>query len=261
MSQSPLVLHRNLAAVFLAFAAVLAVGGCTKPAEVQPSEGLSQERFDALEKRLQTLEQERDAAVKSAGAAGLEAQNMTQVLADLRSRLKAVEERAVAAPAAMSSEGGTSSLPASVPGTVLIPAASDGTFSEEQIAVFAKISDEVQKRKDAIQQADRVRRMLKSAGLTLSAQQEEAVIRLQAQYQQKMREVYQGGFGTSDAERQETRDKLQALRGQWETDLRSQLPAAEADQVVESMSRGFPGVFPRRIDGRTGGMTAGMNGN
>src|SRR5437879_4962510 len=107
MSQIPSVLRRRFAEALLGLSplvvalAVLAAGGCARPAEVQPAEALSQERFDALEKRLLTLKQERDAAVKSAGTAGLEAQSMTQVLADLRSRLRAVEERAAAAPAAM----------------------------------------------------------------------------------------------------------------------------------------------------------------
>ena len=251
-----------------ALLAALMLAGCnTKPTEVVPADAGSAEKLDALEKRLQAVEHERDALARSGEAAGLEAQSLSQILADLRQRLKAVEERGAAAPASMDPSGSASSgstgstTPSNPTASTLDPAGSDGTYSDDQIGKFQRLADEAQKRKDAAQQAERVKRELARANVTLTPAQEEAVIKLQSQYQEKMRELYRGGFGRSEAERTEVTEKLQALRGQFETDLRAQVPATEADKIVETMKAGFPGFFRAPGGGRTGGMNGNMGGN
>jgi hypothetical protein len=75
-----------------------------------------------------------------------------------------------------------------------------------------------------------------------------------------MRDLFRNGFGTTEADRQASLDKREALRSQYEMDIRSLVPATEADKIVEAMRRGWPGFFPRRMDGRATGGGGGSMG-
>ena len=242
--------------------ALLALAGCSKSnGEVLPAEGPMGDRLAALEQEVKSLKDERDAAQRAGDAAGLQAQSLGQMLSSMSARIKAMEEAAKTsgtAPA-MGSEGtSTSSGPSTPAGTtpvVLSPVQPDGTFSDEQVSAFRKLEDQVQKVKRTEEQARRLKQFLTTAGITISANEQEALLRLQASYGEKMQELLREGLGmgTSEAERQERRDKIETLRKQYETDIRAQVSSPDADKIVEGMLR--TGSFPRRTDGR-----AGMNG-
>ncbi len=239
-----------------------ALPGCTKETQVQPADTLSSAQLSEIEKKVSSLIAERDGAKLAAGIADSEAVVLRKNLSEMQERMKALEAQLAQVAAAAgkapvaptdSGSGGGGATP--VPG-VPLPTGSEVAFTEEQISAFRKISDEVQKRKDAEAAAERVKRELSRAGVTLTPEQEAAVIKLQAQYSDKMRDLFRGGFGTSEADRQAMMDKRDALRTGFESDLRSQIPPAEADKIVEAMKRGWPGFFPRRSDVRPG-----MGGN
>jgi hypothetical protein len=242
--------------------ALVALAGCNKaPSEVLPAEGPMGERLAALEQEVKTLKDERDAAQRAGNAAGLEAQSLGQMLSSMSARLKAMEEaaRASGGPTpAMGTDGSTPSVASTPSGAavvVLTPTQPDGTYSEEQITSFRKLEDEVAKRKKIEDQAKRFKQFLTTAGITLAANEEQALQRLQVTYGEKMQELMRDsmGMGTTEPERLERREKINVLRQQYETEIRAQVSADVADKVVEGMLR--TGGFPRRTDGR-----AGMNG-
>ncbi len=120
-------------------------------------------------------------------------------------------------------------------------------WTEEEIVHFQALLDEVERRKEVERNADRVRSALNRMGVALLPEQEKAVLALVTSYQQKMREVFRGGFGRTDEDRKAATEKVEALRVSWEKDLRALLPQAEADKIMEGMGRnGFPGFMPRR---------------
>jgi hypothetical protein len=214
-----------------------------------------------LERRIRELEAERDADKHAAQAAGLENQTQAQTIAQLAQRLKALEEKNAALVAATGSTGSapaTSATP-SAPVALLAPPASDGSFSDDQLATFRKLWDAADKQKNMEQQADRVKKRLAAAGVSLTPQQEEAVVKLQANYQERMREIFREGFAAG-GDQTGQRAKLDELRGQFETDLRSVVPAGDADKIVATMKQSFPQFFPggrsERPTGR-GGMGGG----
>jgi|GEM_PF-5160642 len=231
--------------------------GCSKETQVQPADTLSSAQLSEIEKKVSALMAERDGARLAAGIADSEATVLRKNLSELQERLRTMEGQlaqvaanAAKATAAAPADGGGD--PGSTVTALPIPTGTEVAFSEEQVAAFRRISDEVQKRKDAEAAADRVKRELSRAGVTLTPEQEATVIKLQAQYSDKMRELFRGGFGTSEADRQAMTDKRDALRTSFEADLRTQIPGAEAEKIVEAMKRGWPGFFPRRQDNRPG---------
>lgn len=238
-----------------------ALPGCSKETQVQPSDTLSAAQLQEIEKKVSSLIAERDGAKLAAGIADSEAGVLRKNVTELQDRLRALETQLaqVSANAAKGAgapaDSGSGAGPAVAPG-LPVPQNPEAAFTEEQVAAFRKLSDEVQKRRDAEAAADRVRRELSRAGVALSPEQEATVIRLQSQYADKMRDLFKGGFGGTEADRQAMTEKRDALRTGFETDLRAQIPAAEADKIVEAMKRGWPGFFPRRTDGRPG-----MGGN
>ncbi len=239
------------AASFLA----VTLPGCSKETQVQPADTLSSAQLSEIEKKVSSLMAERDGAKLAAGIADSEATVLRKNLGELQERLRTMEGQLaeVAANAAKAAQAapadGSSGSPGPAP-VLLIPTGSEVAFSEEQVAAFRRISDEVQKRKDAEAAADRVKRELSKAGVTLTPEQEATVIKLQAQYSDKMRDLFRGGFGTSEADRLAMTEKRDALRTGFEADLRAQIPGAEAEKIVEAMKRGWPGFFPRRQDNR-----------
>ncbi len=246
-----------------------ALPGCTKETQVQPADTLSSAQLSEIEKKVSSLMAERDGAKLAAGIADSEAVVLRKNLSEMQERMKTLEAQlaqvaatAGKAPAGGGTESGSGDGAApTVPG-LPIPTGSEIAYTEEQISAFRKISDEVQKRKDAEAAAERVKRELSRAGVTLTPEQEANVIKLQAQYSDKMRDLFRGGFGTSEADRQAMMDKRDALRTGFENDLRSQIPPAEADKIVEAMKRGWPGFFPRRSEVRPGmGGSGGTPGN
>ncbi len=249
----------SLAVAWIVAAGGLATVACSKSPEDQPSDVASESRIADLEKKVADLTQQKQGSDLAAGVSGSETKDVRRTLDDLRhenqdlkDRLKALEDRIAKAGSGAAATGtDAAGAPAPTP-TTFLPT-SDGTFSEDQVAAFRKLSDEVQRRRDAEAQAERVKRELSRAGVTLTPDQEAAVLRLQQTYAEKMRDIFRNGFGTTDAERQATMDKREALRSQFESDLRATVPASEADKIVEAMRRGWPGFFPRRSDARAGG--------
>lgn len=138
----------------------------------------------------------------------------------------------------------------------------DGTYTPEQLDAFGKIYDEVVRRRDEEQQRDRLRQNLAQAGVTLTPEQEAAMMKLQKQFQEKRQELLAATRGTgraqTEADQQAMRTKFEELRATFETDVRSAVGASDGDKVVEAMKRSYPGFFPR--GDRPDRMRPGMGG-
>lgn len=265
---APFFRAARLLAPVLAGVAALALPGCSdKPAAVTPVDSVSAERFEALEKEFRAIKEERDSLLHGASVSSSEALSLAQKLREVQDRLAELEAKQAAAHAAGPAAPGTTAstggpaAPAtdtSLPPVVGIPIPPDSTspFSEEQLSAFRRMSDEVDRRKNLEQQAKRLKDDLTRVGVTLTPDQEAAVLRIQQGYTEKMRELYRNGGGATDADRQSLVAKRDELRNQYANDIRAAVPAAEADKIVEAMKRGWPGFFPRRTDGRPG-----MGGN
>ncbi|HVG93007.1 MAG TPA: hypothetical protein VND21_01065 [Planctomycetota bacterium] len=237
----------------------LAVGACSKPAEVVPADAASEARFTELEKEMQELRKEREASGLAASVTGNEASDLRRTIGELQDKVRGLEARLAATPTAAPAgapvgEGGEPvagpAMPLPSPAT--IAPAPDGTFTEDQVANFRKLSDEADRRKSEEAQSERVKRELARTGVTLTPEQEAAVLSLQKAYATKMRDVFRGGPGATDADRQAAMLQRDALRNQYETDLRAMVPSQDADKIVEAMRRGWPGFFPRRMDRNRG---------
>ena len=215
-----------------------------------------------LRVELQRVKEEVAALRRVIGVGDAETANFAQALAKRADQvarlesevtaLKAQVARGVASASSSDGDGNGESVP-------VVPAfqpAPDGTFTEEQLATFGKIFDEHQKKREMEQQLTRLRQELTKASITLTPEQEAAVVRLQKQYQERRTELYRSAQGQmqSDVERQALRAKTEELRAQFETEIRAAMPASEADKVVEALKRGYPGFFPRtdRMDIRPG---------
>ena len=255
----------------LAFAACLAASAlvataCSKAApDPQLVDAASRDDVQELSKRMDSYE----AANRAAGVAGLEASDVGARLMRIESRLKAIEDSQAAAAQGAGAAMGTDASAATGPTdgsatSPLVPpdatTTPDVPFTEEQVSVARRIMEEVERRKDQERTEERVKQALARIGVSLTPDQEKAVLALVSTYQQKMRDVYRGGFGRTDDERRAATEKVETLRASWETDLRNIVPPSEADRVMEGMGRnGFPGFMPRRmIDGTRGGMGGGM---
>ena len=249
----------TLAVGAAAGAAFLYTGGCSKePSSVQVADGALSDRVAELERQLRDSQNESQKASRSADAANLSGASIGDQMTQLNARINKLETELAEAKAALGAKpaapaDGTTVVPAaatepSTPvGSLLTPVAGPSSFSDTQIDTFRKLSDEVERRKNLEAQAKRVRAEIERAKVTLTPAQEDAVIRLQASYQDRMREIFsRDGLGTTDADREERRSKMDALKTQFETDLRSIVPSSDADKLVDSMRRGFPGLFPRR---------------
>lgn len=247
----------------------LALCGCSKASDGPPSDGTAEVRLADLERKLSEISQQRDSATLAAGVSSTEALELRKTLTqlakdhkDVLERLQAMEQALGKAPAATGEPGSTTTPVLTVASAGTLLPSQDGTYSEDQIGNFTKLSEEVQKRKDAAAQAERVRRELTRAGVTLTPEQEASLLKLHSGYSEKMRDLFKNGFGTTDADRQAALDKREALRTQFESELRTVVPLDQADKIVEAMKRGWPGFFPRRMDGTrtpTGGMRDGNN--
>jgi hypothetical protein len=242
----------------LAGVAALAIGCTKEPAQVQLAD-TSNDRVGELERRLREIENQNSELRQAGAAAGLSQGSLGTMVIELNGRIRKLEGELAAAKAS----GGVATAPAtdasggsatpSTPSTVAFAPDASGAYTPEQVTSFRRLAEEVERQKNLEQQAERVKRELARAKVTLTPEQEAAVVGLQATYQEKMREVFRGGgFGASDEDRDQTRAKLETLRAQFDTELRGIVPASDADKIAEAMRRGFPGLFPRRMDGRAG---------
>jgi hypothetical protein len=255
--------RRSPAAILSALLATGALGvatlaACSKPAEVVPADSVSEARVAELEKEVEAIRKAREASGLAASVTGNEASDLRRTIVELQDKVRGLEARLGALPAAGAAMGdgeGTEPgaapvLPIPLPATIA-PAA-DGTFNDDQVANFRRLQEEVDRRKSEEAQAERVKRELARAGVTLTPEQETAVMRLQQAYSTKMREIFRGGPGINDADRQAALQQRDALRTQYEADLRAVVPAQDADKIVEAMRRGWPGFFPRRAERNRG---------
>jgi len=245
--------------------AASALVGCGKSPE-GPTLDASSEKLLDLERRMNDLSQQREAGGLATGVSGSEFALVQRSLKEAQDRVKALEERLAALPVAPAPVGTAPADGSPAPlGGSTVPAAwtagPDGAYTEEQLTAFGKLADEVQKRKDAAAMAERVKRELARAGVSLTPEQESAVLKLQQSYREKMQDLFKNGFGTNEAERSAAMEKRDALKNQFEADLRNSVPASEADKIVEAMKRGWPGFFPRqRQDAASGGGSTGGGG-
>lgn len=241
---------------------------CSKPAEVAPAENAATEAAIAeLQKEVRTLREERDATLRATGVSGSEHRTLVDAVAELRDEVKRLKEAAAAAPvggaptgAAMgNNDPGAGASP--VMPTTFLPQG-DGTFSDDQLNAFGKLYDEVVRRRDEAQQLDRLRQNLAQAGVTLTPEQEAAMMKLQKQFQEKRQELLAATRGNgrpqSEADQQAMRTKFEELRATFETDVRAAVPASDAEKIVEAMKRSYPGFFPR--GDRPDRMRPGMGG-
>lgn len=244
-----------LLALTVAGAAAFPVA-CSKPAEVAPSDSATEAAVAELQKEVRALREEKEATLRAAGVTGAEHRTLLDAVADLRDEVKRLKEQAVVAggastatPAMDGVGGGSTAAGSAAPvPTTLLPQG-DGTYSDEQIAAFGKIYDEVVRRRDEEQQRERLRQNLAQAGVTLTPEQEATMMRLQKQFQEKRQELFASTRGAgrpqSEADQQAMRTKFEELRATFESDIRASVPAAEGDKIVEAMKRNYPGFFPR----------------
>jgi hypothetical protein len=248
----------------LPVAAATGLVACSeKPATVAPSDTISAERFDVVEKELLALKAERESLLRGAAVSSSEALALASQLKELRTRLTELEARPVAAapvPGDSTPPGGATGSYTPPPPVVGIPIPPDATtpFSEEQLTAFRRMADEVEKRKDAEQRAQRLKRDLATAGVSLTSDQEAALLKVQETYTERMRELYRSGGGSTDADRQAIVAKRDELRTQFANDVRNVVPASEADKIIEATGR--MGGFRPRTDGASSGMMGGRGG-
>jgi hypothetical protein len=249
----------------LAAGAAVSLWGCSeKPATVAPVDSVSAERVEALEKEFRAIKEERDSLLHGASVSSSEAMALASKLKEMQDRLVELEARQAAtsasAPGTTAAGGSAPGGPATpIPPVVGIPIPPDTTtpFSEEQLGAFRRMSDEVDRRKMLEQQAKRLKDDLTRAGVTLTPDQEAAVLKIQQGYTDKMRELYRNGGGATDADRQTLVAKRDELRNEYANEIRAAVPAAEADKIVEATNR-MGGFRPRQ--GGPNGM-GGMGGN
>lgn len=253
VSESPVKrIVPTLAASLFATLAAAALAGCSdRPATVTPVESVSAERVEALEREFRAIKEERDSLLHGASVTSSEALALASKLKEVQNRLSELEAREAASAAAAaaapdtSAAAGPSVMLPPVVGIPIPPDASTG-FSEDQLGAFRRMSDEVDRRKTLEQQAKRLKDELTRAGVSLTADQEAAVLRIQQGYTEKMRELYRGGGGATDADRQALVAKRDELRNQFANEVRAAVPAAEADKIIESTSRMGGGFRPRQ---------------
>ncbi len=248
----------------LAAGVALSLTGCSeKPVSVAPIDSVSAERVEALEKEFRAIKAERDSLLHGASVSSSEAMALASKLKEVQDRLAELEARqaaAAVAPGTAPAGGSTAGGPATpIPPVVGIPIPADATspFSEEQLGAFRRMSDEVDRRKMLEQQAKRLKDDLTRAGVTLTPDQEAAVLKIQQGYTDKMRELYRNGGGATDADRQALVAKRDELRNEYANEIRAAVPASEADKIVEATNR-MGGFRPRQ--GGPNGM-GGMGGN
>jgi hypothetical protein len=244
---------RLAAACLVAAAAglIAAVGACSRePDPVVVADDGAAERVQALNRRVQELEAEvRASIVGTREAAELRKRfgEMERELAALREGLAGSGPAETAPSTGEPASGPTEVRPAYEP-----PTGSSGeVFSEEQIASFRRLQEEVDRRKEVEQRSERVKNQLKRASITLSPEHEKAVIDRTVAHEDAVRKLARGGFGRTEDERAEMSKKLEELRVVYEQDLRGIVPPESADKVVEALGRAFPGFVRRQVGDRT----------
>jgi DNA repair exonuclease SbcCD ATPase subunit len=209
------------------------------------------ERIQALGRKVQELEAELRANV----VGDREAAELRKRLGDMEREVRSLREQLAAAPTRPAgTEPGpaptdpSTSGPGPQPYVPPAPAGSDGSFSEDQIASFRRLEEEVNRRKEIEQRTQRIKTQLERAQVSLSPEVETAVISRTLSQQEAVQKVFRAGFGRTDAERAENTEKLEGMRAEYERDIRGIVPGDSADKVVEALGRAFPGTL-RRIDG------------
>jgi hypothetical protein len=234
------------------------VAGCSDGGDqpvVVADEGTN-ERLNQMSRRLQELEA--DIRVNIVGTR--EAEDLRDRVADLERELADLKEgggagasagTSATAPPATGASTSPGERPAAEPYVPPAPdSGSTGVYSEEQIASFRKLQEEVDRRKDAEQRAERVRRQLGRAQVSLSEEETKAVIDRTIAHENEVRTLLRGGFGRTDEERADVQKKIEDLRGIYERDLRSIVRSDSADKVIETLGRANPGIL-RRVGDRT----------
>ena len=260
-----------LAGLALALAGTLAA--CSdKPATVTPSDSSSSEKVDALEREIRSMRDEQG-ALRGTTLSSQEGLALASQLKDLKNQIADLQARnatlAAALPAGASARSGNnpgagsdgSGTAAPLPPIVGLPIPSDPTapIPDDLMKAFRRISDENDKIKVAEQQAKRLKDDLTRAGVTLTPDQEAALAKVQATYSDKIRELYRGGGGATDVDRAALVAQRDAIRASYETEIRTIVPAADADKIIETVSRGgFRGGAGRNtVGGGMGGMGGG----
>ena len=244
--------------------AMLALFGCSKaPEPTSVADDYAQAEIQKLEQRLNEFERRGNVPTQ----AGLETTDLGRRLAQFEQRIHALETGSGgAAPSAGASSTDTASPGSPTSSNPLAGVVPSGTtnYTEEQVADFRRLYDVVEKRKQDEVQAERIESMLTRAQVDLTSDQKKAVVALTLAWQAKQRDLFRGGggFGSTDEERQAMKDKVDALKAQYVTDLRNILPTAAAEKIADSMGRGSPGFYgggARRVDGTS--TRGGMSGN
>jgi hypothetical protein len=222
-----------------------------KPATVTPSDSSSSEKVDALEREIRAMRDEQG-ALRGTTLSSQEGLALASQLKDLKNQLAELQARNAALAAALpaGAAGGTgtatdagsggSSTASPLPPIVGMPIPSDlsAPIPEDTLKAFRRISDEVDKIRTAEQQAKRLKDDLTRAGVSLTPEQEAALAKVQSTYTEKIRELYRGGGGATDADRAALVAQRDAIRAAYEAEIRTVVPAADADKIIETVSRG-----------------------
>ncbi len=254
--------HAALSALpFLLAPALLAA--CSKSeSRPQPVDPAVIDRVQRLEDRIAELADWSEEMKGSDSGAGLAARSQSERLQSLESKIAEFERRLAAGSSTPAStaggpDGGPSGTPVPAPGPATAggaPLPPDQPIPEEQIAWFKRVQDEVRKRDAEQQREDRFKRELARAKVTLTPEQEAAVLKLEGTYSQKVRDLYRNGLGDSPQDRDALTAQRETIWNEFEGQVRTAIPASEADKLVTSLkerNRGFYG----------GPLRPGMNGN
>jgi len=256
-------------AVLWAAAAV----ACSKAPDVNSGDGTSESRLADLERMVNELRAENEAAKQALGVSGNERASVASRVADLVEKVRHLEDQlasgaasAAARPDATSaaSTGEVTPITPTPGGAITLTPSADGSFTSEQVAALERAMDAVQQKRVEDAEKKRLRDVIANANLSLTADQEALVLRLQRDYTKKRQELFSAMRDTrrgmqSEADRTELRGKLEELQAQHENELRSALPASLADPVVTAMKQSFPGFFRGDRGERNARPT--MNGN
>jgi len=132
------------------------------------------------------------------------------------------------------------------------------SYDEATLSSLRSYMDEITRRKNEERQRNRVTAELERQGLNLSEEQTKAVVDQTLLHQTKARDLLrQGGWPRDEKGREDRREAFKDLQGQYSSAIRTLVPSADAEKILNSrVSRGM-GFFSgsatsRRSPDRTG---------
>lgn len=233
--------------------ALLPLPACSKsPSGPTGTDPVLLSRIDDLERKLADLSGASEEARGDEEVAGLRARSQAERLRNVEDDLAEMKRHLAAAPAGQGTAPSADVPPVTPPAGSPVPGATpsgsaplapDAPVPEEQVAWFRRVQEEVRRRDQEQQRAERFKRELARAKVTLTPEQEAAVLKIEGAYMQRVRDLYRNGLGDTPADRESLNAQRQALWGQFETEVRGAIPASEADRLITSLQDRNRGLY------------------